>query len=105
MSGLVPFDTSHKRASEADQHLVQERSQRICTEKSQGITAMALIQGYRDEDEMSDEVQEKAKDSDEDSDEEGGVSYSEFRKELTKTDLTPHHDVVGNAKAGDEGRE
>ena len=91
MSGLVPFDTSHKRASEADQHLVQERSQRICTEKSQGINAMALIQGYSDEDEMSDEVQEKAKGSDEESDEEGGVSYSEHRKELTKTDLTPHN--------------
>ena len=105
MSGLVPLNTSHKRASEADQHLVQERKQRLCTEKSQSIDAMALIQGYSDEDEMSDEVQEKAKGSDEESDEEGGVSYSEFRKELIKTDLTPHHDVMGNAKAGDEGRE
>jgi len=122
MSGLVPLNTSHKRASEADQHLVQERKQRLCTEKSQSIDAMALIQGYSDEDEMSDEeeqdvqmqkqgvdMKEKAKGSDE----EGGVSYSEYRKELMKTDLTPHwvhpniklhqYDAVGNAEAVDEG--
>ena len=85
---------------------------------------MALIQGYSDE--MSDEeeqdvhmqkqgidMKEKAKGGDEDSDEEGGVSYSEYRKELITTDLTPHrvhpnikihqYDVVGNAEAVDEG--
>ena len=59
---------------------------------------------YSDEDEMSDEeeqdvhmqkqgidMKEKAKGSDEDSDEEGGVSYSEHRKELITTDLTSHN--------------
>jgi hypothetical protein len=87
MSGIVLFDTSNKRLSEADQHLVHRRNQRLCKEKNQkSINAMVLIQGYSDEDEMSDvEEQEKAKGSDEQSDEEGGVSYSVYRKELIKT--------------------